>query len=145
MNQQVKQTVPEKPVPVVNTWARPFWDATKQGRLIIQKCKACGLHVFYPRIACPHCSADELEWVEASGKGTVYSYTVVEANAPSSFLGDMPYVVAVIRLREGVQMLSNVVGCDPCDVVCDMPVEVTFEVLNDEFTLPKFKPVQEAR
>ena len=99
------------------------------------------MHIFYPRIACPHCASDSLEWVEASGKGTVYSFTVVEANAPSAFVGDIPFVVAVIRLQEGVQMLSNVVGCDPHAVVCDMPVEVTYEKLNDEFTLPKFKPV----
>jgi uncharacterized OB-fold protein len=65
---------------------------------------------------------------------------VVQANAPSAFVADMPFVVAVIRLEEGVQMLSNVIGCDPHSVECDMPVEVTFEKLNDEFTLPKFKP-----
>jgi uncharacterized OB-fold protein len=141
MDKQTAASAPAKPVPVVNTWAQPFWDAARQERLIIQKCKACGEHIFYPRIACPHCSADDLEWVEVSGKGTVYSFTVVVANAPSAFQQDMPYVVAVIRLQEGVQMLSNIVGCDPHDVVCDMPVEVTFEKLNDEFTLPKFRPV----
>ena len=141
MDKQVKPSPPSKPVPVVNTWAQPFWDAARQERLIIQKCNACGEHIFYPRIACPHCSADSLEWVEVSGKGTVYSFTVVEANAPSAFIDDMPFVVAVIRLQEGVQMLSNIIGCDPHTVVCDMPVEVIFEKLNDEFTLPKFKPV----
>ncbi len=141
MNKQLKPTSPAKPLPVVNTWAQPFWDATRQERLIIQKCSACSQPVFYPRIACPHCSADSLEWIEVSGIGTVYSFTVVEANAPSAFIDDMPYVVAVIRLQEGVQMLSNVIGCDPHQVVCDMPVEVIFEKLNDEFTLPKFKPI----
>jgi uncharacterized OB-fold protein len=140
MDKQEQPVAKPKPVPVVNTWAQPFWDATKAERLIIQKCGACGEYVFYPRIACPHCAADSLEWVEASGKGTVYSFTVVENNAPSSFLADMPFVVAVIRLEEGVQLLSNVVGCDPGQVECDMPVEVTFEKLDDEFTLPKFKP-----
>ncbi len=141
MDKQVKPSSAEKPVPVVNTWAQPFWDAARQERLIIQKCTACGKHVFYPRMACPYCAADSLEWVEASGKGTVYSFTVVEANAPSAFIDDMPFVVAVIRLQEGVQMLSNVIDCEPHDVVCDMPVKVTFGKLNDAFTLPKFKPV----
>ncbi len=140
MEKQETKTTPPKPVPVVNTWAQPFWDAAREERLIIQKCSKCGKHVFYPRIACPHCSANSLEWVEASGKGTVYSYTVVEANAPSAFQGDMPFVIAVIRLEEGVQMLSNVIGCDPYEVVCDMPVVVAFETLNDAFTLPKFRP-----
>jgi uncharacterized OB-fold protein len=125
---------------VVNSWAQPFWDAAREHRLIIQKCGACQKHVFYPRMVCPHCASDQLGWVTASGNGHVYSFTVVESNAPSAFLADMPYVVAVIRLQEGVQMLSNVVGCDPGAVRCDMPVEVTFETLNDTFTLPKFKP-----
>lgn len=133
---------PAKPQPVVNPWARPFWDAAKEGRLAIQRCGDCGKPVFYPRRACPHCFSENLGWMDASGRGTVYSYTVVRNNAPSAFIGDVPYVVAVIRLAEGVQLLSNIVGCDPDEVRCDMPVEVVFERLNDEFTLPKFRPAK---
>jgi uncharacterized OB-fold protein len=92
-------------------------------------------------MACPHCGADDIEWVKSSGRGHIYSYTVVENNAPSAFAGDTPYVVAVIKLDEGVQMLSNIVGCNFDDLQCDMPVEVVFEELNQEFTLPKFTPV----
>ncbi|HDP23943.1 MAG TPA: Zn-ribbon domain-containing OB-fold protein [Deltaproteobacteria bacterium] len=133
--------VKPKPVPVVNPWARPFWEGTKQGKLLYQKCKDCGTNVFYPRIACISCFSDNLEWVESSGKGTVYTYTVVKSNSPTAFLPDLPYVIAIVKLEEdGVQMLSNIVGCDPDEVRCDMPVEVTFEKLNDEFVLPKFKP-----
>jgi uncharacterized OB-fold protein len=131
---------PKKPVPIVNPWARPFWQAARQGRLIIQQCKDCKKFIFYPRIACIHCGSDKIEWVEASGKGTIYSYTVVETNAPSAFTKDVPYVIAIVRLEEGVQMLTNIIGCDPYQVKCDMPVQVTFEKLDDEFTLPKFKP-----
>jgi uncharacterized OB-fold protein len=134
--------IPKKPVPIVNQWAQPFWDAANEKRLSIQKCKDCEKHIFYPRIGCPHCFSENVEWVEASGKGTVYSFTVVESNSPSAFINDIPYVVAVVKLEEGVQMLSNVVGCDPSEVSCDMPVEVTFEKLDDEFTLPKFKPAK---
>ena len=134
---------PKKPVPIVNPWAKPFWDAAREKRLIIQKCRDCGKHVFYPRIACPHCFSDNLDWVDASGRGTIYSFTVVENNAPSAFIGEMPYVVAIIKLKEGVQMLSNIVECDPYELKCDTPVEVTFEKLNDEFTLPKFRPVKD--
>lgn len=133
---------PKKPAPIVNDWARPFWQGAREQRLLVQKCADCGKHVFYPRIACPHCFSDHLEWVEASGKGTVYSYTVVESNAPSAFVPDMPYVIAVVKLEEGVQMLSNIVGCAPSDVRCDMPVEVVFEQLDDQFTLPKFRPAR---
>jgi len=132
-----------KPAPVVNQWAQPFWDAANEGRLIIQKCQDCGEHIFYPRIACIHCASDNLDWVECSGRGAVYTYTVVEANAPSAFTEDMPYVIAVVKLEEGVRMLSNIVGCDPYAVECDMPVTVTFEKLNDDYTLPKFTPLGE--
>ena len=132
---------PKKPVPLVNNWARPFWNATREGRLIIQKCMDCDKHIFYPRMACPHCFSDNIEWVEALGKGKIYSYTVVESNPPSPFLPDLPYVIAVIDLEEGVRMLSNIVECDFDLLACDQAVEVTFEKLNDDFTLPKFKPV----
>lgn len=133
--------IPKKPVPIVNEWAAPFWKAARDGKLTLQRCNDCNEYIFYPRICCPHCFSDKVEWVEASGKGTVYSFTVVKNNPPSAFINDVPYVVAVVRLAEGVQMLSNIVGCDPEEVRCDMPVQVTFEKLDDEFTLPKFKPV----
>jgi len=135
--------IAKKPVPIVNPWARPFWKAAQEGKLIFQRCKDCKKNIFYPRIACPFCFSDNLEWVEASGKGTVYTYTVVENNAPSAFINDMPFVIAIVKLEEeGVQMLTNIVGCDPQEVRCDMPVEVVFEKLDDEFTLPKFRPVK---
>jgi len=133
---------PKKPVPQVNPWAKPFWEAARENKLIIQKCPDCSKYVFYPRLVCPHCFSKNLEWVEASGKGTIYSYTVVMNNSPSVFIKDIPYVVALIKLEEGVQMLSNIVGCDPEEVRCDMPVEVTFEKLNEDFTLPKFRPMK---
>jgi uncharacterized OB-fold protein len=134
---------PSKPIPLVNNWAKPFWDATREGRLIIQKCKDCEKHIFYPRMACPHCFSDNIEWVEASGKGTIYSFTVVESNAPSPFVPDMPFVIAVVILEEGVRMLSNIVECDLDALECDQAVEVTFEKLNDEFILPKFRPTEQ--
>jgi len=132
---------PVKPVPIVNEWARPFWEATRQHKLIIQKCADCGKHIFYPRICCPHCFSDRVNWVESSGKGTVYSFTIVESNPPSAFIGDLPYVIALVRLEEGVQMLSNIVECELHQISCDMPVQVTFEKLNEDFTLPKFRPI----
>jgi uncharacterized OB-fold protein len=132
--------MPVKPDPLVNGWARPFWDGTREGKLLIQKCEDCKQHIFYPRIACPHCFSDNIIWVEASGKGTIYAFTVMENNAPSPFLKDMPYVIAVIILEEGVRMLSNIVECNLDKLQCDQAVEVTFEKKNDEFTLPKFKP-----
>lgn len=131
----------EKPIPETNTWTEPFWDATREGKLVIQKCVDCDQKIFYPRLICSSCFSQNIEWIEASGKGTVYTYTVVVNNAPSAFLEDMPYVIAVVRLDEGVQMLSNIVECDPASVHCDMPVKVAFKSINDEYTLPVFKPL----
>lgn len=131
-----------KPEPVVAPWARPFWEATAEGRLALQQCESCEKHIFYPRVACPHCGGEGIAWKTASGRGTLYSFTIVENNAPSAFIADMPFVVAVIRLKEGVQMLSNIVDCDPAALRCDMDVEVTFERLNDNFVLPKFRPAR---
>ena len=132
---------PQKPVPVVNPCARPFWEATRQGRLMLPHCLDCQAVFFYPRLFCPECHSDQLDWVQASGRGTLYSYTVVQSNSPSPFLADIPYVVAIVKLEEGVQMCTNIVDGPPDELKCDMPVEVVFEPLNDEFTLPKFKPV----
>jgi uncharacterized OB-fold protein len=70
----------------------------------------------------------------------VYAFTVVHNNAPSAFIEDMPYIIAVVRLKEGVQMMTNIVGCDPQDVHSEMSVEVVFEKLNEEISLPKFRP-----
>ncbi len=142
---QGKTLAPTRPRPVVSPWAQPFWDAARAGRLLLQHCAPCGRWIHYPRIACPHCGTDDPGWRQASGRGTVYSYTVVHNNAPSAFIAEVPYVVAVIRLEEGVQMLSNIVDCDPAALRCDLPVEVTFRRLDDAFTLPMFRPVPASR
>ena len=131
----------EKPVPTIHSWTAPYWKGAKEGKLIIQRCRDCKKHIFYPRIWCPFCMSDQIDWVNASGKGKIYSYTVVQNNPPSAFVKDLPFTIAIVRLEEGVQMLTNIVGCDPQEVKCDMPVEVIFEKYNDEITLPKFRPV----
>jgi len=141
MNAQEK---PSKPLPQPTRWSAPFWEAAREGRLVIQKCSSCSKYVFYPRLACPHCSSGDLAWVEASGKGKVYSYSVVQNNAPTPFIEDMPYVVTIIELEEGVRLLSNILGADPGELHCEMPVEVTFEKAGEEFSLPKFKPLRGA-
>ena len=134
-------SAPAKPKPVVQPWAERFWEAARRQELHLQHSEDCVRAIHYPRVACPHCASTNLGWRRASGRGTIYSFTVVEANAPSAFTADIPYVVAIIRLEEGVQMLSNIVGSDPADLMCDMPVEVVFEPLDEEFTLPKFRPI----
>ncbi len=129
-----------KPLPAVQPWSRPFWEGTRENRLLIQECKACGAKIFYPRKACPECWSAELGWSEACGRGKVYTFTVTLTGVEEKFAGDLPYVLAMIDLDEGIRMMGNVVECDPGDVEIGMEVEVVFERVTDEITLPKWRP-----
>ncbi len=126
----------EKPYPVPDVETAPFWDGVAAGRLDIQRCRSCRRHVFYPRSLCPHCGGLDLEWVTASGKGTVYSFTVVH-RAPAEFQAEAPYVVAMVELEEGVRMLTRLVDVEPAAVRVAMAAEVT---LRGEPRLPYFRP-----
>ncbi|MDP2661543.1 MAG: Zn-ribbon domain-containing OB-fold protein [Dehalococcoidia bacterium] len=130
----------ERPVPTPTMDSRPFWEACHRQELILPRCRACGVHFFYPRSFCPNCMSKDLEWSSSSGRGKVYSFSVVHTR----FFGqpwEIPYAVAIIELEEGVRMLSNVVECPPDQVAIGMPVEVVFEEVTDEITLPKFRPL----
>jgi uncharacterized OB-fold protein len=105
---------------------------------LIQVCATCAQRIFYPRLYCPNCLAPGLDWMQASGRGAIYSYTVVRSNAPSAFAATIPYAVAVVRLEEGVQMLANIVDSDLDDLRCDAPVEVVFQRKGD-WVLPQFR------
>ncbi|MFC1971606.1 Zn-ribbon domain-containing OB-fold protein [Chloroflexota bacterium] len=134
-------TAYEKPLPVVNIDTAPFWEYCRQHELRMQKCTQCG-HVRYPPgMICPRCHSMEAEWVRLSGKGTVYSYTVIHRLYHKAFKDDIPYVGAIVHLDEGPGMLSNVIGCKVVDIKIDMPVEVYFDDVTDNISLPKFKPV----
>jgi uncharacterized OB-fold protein len=126
-----------KPLPIPDSDTRQFWTAASQGRLSIQRCEDCGTHVFYPRLVCPHCCSDRLAWKDASGKGRVYSYTVVE-RSPGAFKDMVPYVVALVDLDEGVRMMSRIRTDDPYSVRIGMPVEVEFDPVSEDVALPVF-------
>ena len=135
----------KKPLPQPSHESQPFWDAAKEHRLTYQRCTACGTRVFYPRDVCPGpmCfGVGTLEWVEASGKGWVYSFTISYQPAHPAFADDVPYVLAIIELDEGIRMNSNVVGIAPEDVKIGMRVEVVWDDVTPEFTLPKFQPAK---
>lgn len=129
---------PAKMFPEPPEDAQPFFDAARESRLLIQRCAACGTHQFYPRKICKTCGAPDPEWVEASGRGKVHTYTVVHQGIPG-WREEGPYVAAVIDLEEGTRMTTNVVDCRPEDVFIDMPVEVTF-VDEGTYVLPRFRP-----
>lgn len=115
-----------------------FWEGCKRRELLIQQCNHCEKSIFYPRVVCPHCMSDDIEWVKSKGKGKIYSYTISYRSAHPSFENDTPYVIALIDLDEGVRMLSNILNCDFKDLECETPVEVVFEDITTDITLPKF-------
>lgn len=127
-----------RPLPVPDGDTRPYWEAARQHRLVIQRCAACRQAIFYPRSVCPHCGSDQIDWIEARGRGTIYSYTVVH-RAPAGFADLVPYVVALIDLDEGVRLMSNVIGCAPDAVRVGAPVDVAFDDVTSQMTLPKFR------
>lgn len=135
-------SAPAKPIPIPNEDSREFWAGCRERKLRLQRCKACGYVRFYPRILCTECGSTDTEWIDATGKGMVYSFAIVHRAPSPAFKADVPYVLALVTLEEGCRMMTNIVGCDVKDVHIDMPVEVLFEKVSDEISLPKFRPVR---
>ncbi|MGD0072750.1 MAG: Zn-ribbon domain-containing OB-fold protein [Candidatus Binataceae bacterium] len=127
-----------KPLPKPSPTSRPFWDAAKRHELMLQRCGACGKFIYYPRPRCPHCFSDRLEWNRCSGKGKLYSFTVVRRAASRAF-ADAPYVLAIVELDEGPRMTTNI-AAPPEQLRVDMPVTVFFDDVTPDRTLVKFKP-----
>jgi uncharacterized OB-fold protein len=130
-----------KPVPVPTKETQPYWDGCKQHELRVQKCAACDHHQFYPRLYCTTCMSDRVEWIKTLGRAKVLSYTIIYRPVTQAFAGNVPYVVALVTLDEGPQMMTNIVGCEPEKVHIGMPVQVTFDDWTEEISVPKFKPV----
>jgi uncharacterized OB-fold protein len=121
------------PAPEANPETTPFWDAAAEGRLLIKKCVTCGQVHFYPRAICPFCGSDKTEWVTASGRGTVYSYSVMR-RVP------IPYALAYVTLEEGVSMMTNIVDCDLEAIRIGQPVTVIFKPSDGGPPVPMFRP-----
>ncbi|KCZ58698.1 Zn-ribbon domain-containing OB-fold protein [Hyphomonas chukchiensis] len=129
----------DKPVPHIDEESRPYWAALKREKLILKRCLACSRHHFYPRILCPHCHSCELKWSEASGLGTIYSFTIARRGAGPAFSADAPYAVAIVELDEGVRMMTNIVIENVDILAIGQRVGVIFEHVTEDVTLPKFK------
>ncbi|MFC3040435.1 Zn-ribbon domain-containing OB-fold protein [Virgibacillus xinjiangensis] len=128
------------PQPTVET--EVYWQGCRHHELLIQQCRECGHHQFYPRIMCTECMSRDVEWVKASGMGKVKTYTIMHQAISAAYAKDIPYVVAIIELDEGPTMMSNVIGCRPDDVKVGQEVKVAFEDWSDEITIPKFRPME---
>ena len=129
-----------KPLPMPTRETQPYWDGAKRGELMIQRCAECGQHLFFPRMYCSRCFSDRVEWIRASGRATVSSFTIVRRPVSSAFADEVPYVVALVALAEGPTMMTNIVGCPLEQVAIGLPVKVTFERWSEEISIPKFTP-----
>jgi uncharacterized OB-fold protein len=119
-----------------------YWQGCRKHELLLQRCVECSEFQFYPRIVCTHCASEELEWVKASGQGTVLTYTIVRRPVSAAYAEDVPYVVALIKLHEGPTMMSNVIQCDPETLEIGSAVQVVFEDWSEEISIPQFRPLQ---
>lgn len=130
-----------KPVPPVSALAEPYWQGAAGGELRVQHCAACDARFLYARALCPRCWTPDPEWVAVSGRGTIATMTVVHQAPYAAFADDVPFVIAVIRLEEGPQLMANILGADPATLSIGHPVTVTFEQRGELF-LPQFRPAE---
>lgn len=130
----------EKPVPQIHMEraSRRFWDGLKEGRLFIPECQDCGNLFFPPSTICPDCLSEDIGWHESDGKGEVYTFTASELNVPNGF--STPVLQAIVKLDDGVSLLTRLVDVEPDEVRIGMPVEPIIEEATPEFNILLFKP-----
>ncbi|MBX5458088.1 MAG: Zn-ribbon domain-containing OB-fold protein [Thermogemmatispora sp.] len=116
----------------------PYWEGIQQGELRLQLCTACQRHIFYPRSLCPHCHSDRLAWVSASGRGTIYSYTIVH-RAFGPFAAEAPFIIAIVELEEGVRLMTRLIDAPRERVRIGAAVQVSFEQVSGRPPLPFFR------
>ena len=121
-----------RPRPTPSPPTEAFWAATGDRRFLIQRCTACGTAQFYPKATCTTCGSSELEWQDASGRGTLHTFTVARRPTHPAFDGAEPYVVAIVELAEGPRVTGNVVGCDVDQVRVGMPLELEWDEQGDD-------------
>jgi uncharacterized OB-fold protein len=119
---------------------KPFWEAAKRHELLMPRCQQCNRLFFYPREACPNCLSPDIGWETVSGKGKLYSYTIINQPANPAFRADAPYIYGIVELDEGPRMVTNLVDCPLDEVKVDMPVTVAFDDVTEDVTLIKFRP-----
>lgn len=122
-----------RPAPVQTVETRPFWEAARRGEFLFGVCRACGETHYYPRARCPYCLSDQVTWKPASGRGSIYSFSVVRRGNPL-------YVSAYVLLEEGVAVYTNIVQCDPDSLAIGQPVLLDFEKSGDGQPVPVFRP-----
>ncbi|TFH25049.1 MAG: Zn-ribbon domain-containing OB-fold protein [Myxococcales bacterium] len=130
------------PQPMADPTTLPWWEAAAAHRLVVQRCTSCGHTRLPPAPICPECRSADSEWKEVSGRGEVYTYTII--HRPIAADQELPYVIAVIALEDagGVRMMSNVVDVNPDDLEVGTPVELVWEDMSADLAIPRFRPVR---
>jgi uncharacterized OB-fold protein len=138
--EDLADTVGLRALPQPDHASRHYWQRAADGQLVLQRCVACGEYQFYPRALCVAC-AGGTEWVDATGRGTLYTYTVIRQNRSEAFASLSPYAVGIVELDEGVRMMSNIVDCDVDGLQVGMALEVLILKAADDVGLPFWRPV----
>jgi hypothetical protein len=131
---------PRTDLPTIEDDTRPFWDAAAEGKYLLRTCRACGAVHHYPRPFCPTCWSDDVDWTEASGRATLYTWSTVFMNDLPPFNERLPYIAAVVDLEEGPRVMTNLIDCDGVELSIGMAVKVTFRPLDEHTTAPYFTP-----
>jgi hypothetical protein len=127
------------PQPAINPETRPYWEGAAAGRLMLTRCPGCGTVIWYPKAICLACGGRPTEWFEASGGGTIYSFTVTR-RPHWDYREAAPYVLAYVDLDEGPRMMTNIVDADPADLAIGQRVTVVFHATGQGTALPRFRP-----
>ncbi len=135
-------TTYEKPLPEPDIDSKEYWQGCKEHKLLLQRCKKCGNLRWPPVAICSKCRSFDFEWIPSLGTGTVYAWIVIVQSNQRGFADEVPYAVVTVELDDqpGLRLPSNLVGCDPREIKANMPVEVVFEGVTPEISLPKFRP-----
>ena len=130
-----------KLLPDIDDLTRPFWDAARDGRLVMQRCADCGAYVWHPQPWCRACYGQNLAWQDMSGQAELFTYSVVHYAPLPGYADDVPYVLATVRLAEGPQMMTNIVGCDWQQVRIGQRLALCWEERGGGIRVPQFTPV----
>jgi uncharacterized OB-fold protein len=138
---ETQKTLPA-PAPFVLPEVKPYWDGTAEGKLLLPRCTECQTLIWFPRPFCPSCASTSVEWIQASGRGTVYSYTINRRGVAdmSAYRNVGEYVLAYVELEEGPRIMTNVVDCEPTSVRIGQPVELVFHDTGEGTALARFRP-----
>ena len=130
----------QKPVPLPDEQSQPFFDGAARGVLMIRGCQACGARLAPTIETCTECLGDDLAWVQASGRGTLFTFAIMHRLYHPAFADDIPYNLAMVELEEGPRLQSNIVGVANHELTVGMALEVTFDQVAKGVSLPRFRP-----